>query len=213
MWAAKLLAWGVARCLGGCDLCQRVYRRHFPPKVNIGACFFRDSTGRQLWYAPHTMDTMESPKAKTQRPRSRKSIAHMPSPDTVNKENTTVDSATLVEASKASHKKSRSKSIGPGGLDALKETTGNRRDVGNRALVTKEDSDFLLSGNCSTVCEINLEAHNRTLAPEADPTSSKCASETAITAQATPVSTQVSAQANAGKPTRRHAGRNANRYF
>ncbi|KAI4111612.1 MAG: hypothetical protein LQ339_000483 [Xanthoria mediterranea] len=75
------------------------------------------------------MDTMESPKAKTQRPRSRKSIAHMPSPDTVNKENTTVDSATLVEASKASHKKSRSKSIGPGGLDALKETTGNRRDA------------------------------------------------------------------------------------
>ncbi|KAI4225833.1 MAG: hypothetical protein L6R36_003630 [Xanthoria steineri] len=75
------------------------------------------------------MDTMESPKAKTQRPRSRKSIAHMPSPDTVNKENTTVDSATVVEASKASHKKSRSKSIGPGGLDALKETTGNRRDA------------------------------------------------------------------------------------
>ncbi|KAL8997937.1 MAG: hypothetical protein Q9169_002930 [Polycauliona sp. 2 TL-2023] len=53
----------------------------------------------------------------------------MPSPDTINKENTTSDSTTLVEAPKASHKKSRSKSLGPGGLDALKETTGNRRDV------------------------------------------------------------------------------------
>ncbi|KAL8750685.1 MAG: hypothetical protein Q9199_006905, partial [Rusavskia elegans] len=72
---------------------------------------------------------MESPKAKTQRPRSRKSIAHMPSPDTVNKENTTFDSTTLAEAPKASHKKSRSKSIGPGGLDVLKETTGNRREA------------------------------------------------------------------------------------
>ncbi|KAI4273785.1 MAG: hypothetical protein L6R38_006247, partial [Xanthoria sp. 2 TBL-2021] len=72
---------------------------------------------------------MESPKVKTQRPRSRKSIAHMPSPDTVNKENTTFDSTTLAEGPKASHKKSRSKSIGPGGLDALKETTGNRRET------------------------------------------------------------------------------------
>ena len=203
----------VARRLGGRGLCQRVYRRHFPPKVNIGGCFFRNKTGRRLWHDPHIMDMMESPKAKTQRPRSRKSIAHMPSPDTINKENTTVDSATLVEASKASHKKSRSKSIGPGGLDALKETTGNRRDVGHRAHGTKEDSDFLLSGNCSTFCEINLEAHNNTLASKADPTSSKCASTTAITAQATAISNQVSAQANARKPTRRHTGRNADRYI
>lgn len=90
------------------------------------------------------MATMESPKAKTQRPRSRKSIAHMPSPDTVNKENTTFDSTTLAEAPKASHKKSRSKSIGPGGLDALKETTGNRREVGNLRDMTKGDSDFVL---------------------------------------------------------------------
>ncbi|KAL8664894.1 MAG: hypothetical protein Q9168_007816, partial [Polycauliona sp. 1 TL-2023] len=72
---------------------------------------------------------MESPKAKIPRPRSRKSIAHMPSPETVNKENNIFDSTTSAEAAKASHKKSRSKSLGPGGLDALKETTGNRRDV------------------------------------------------------------------------------------
>ena len=72
---------------------------------------------------------MESPQAKIPRPRSRKSIAHMPSPETVSKENTIFDSTTSAEAAKASHKKSRSKSLGPGGLEALNETTGNRRDV------------------------------------------------------------------------------------
>lgn len=42
------------------------------------------------------------------------------------KENATVDvGATLA----ASRKKSRSKSIGPGGLDALKQGSGNRRAV------------------------------------------------------------------------------------
>ncbi|KAL9600343.1 MAG: hypothetical protein Q9179_003250 [Wetmoreana sp. 5 TL-2023] len=53
----------------------------------------------------------------------------MPSPDTVNKENITVDSAALASATKAAYKKSRSKSIGPGGLDVLKETTGNSREA------------------------------------------------------------------------------------
>ncbi|KAL8804272.1 MAG: hypothetical protein Q9182_002636 [Xanthomendoza sp. 2 TL-2023] len=45
----------------------------------------------------------------------------MPSPDTMKKEN-----VTLIAASNAGHKKSRSKSLGPGGLDALREGTGNR---------------------------------------------------------------------------------------
>ncbi|KAL9034251.1 MAG: hypothetical protein Q9180_005510, partial [Flavoplaca navasiana] len=62
----------------------------------------------------------------------------MPSPDTVNKENSTVDSTTLAEAPKASLKKSRSKSIGPGGLDALKETTGNRREIPPHANVRRQ---------------------------------------------------------------------------
>ncbi|KAL8883778.1 MAG: hypothetical protein Q9215_008023, partial [Flavoplaca cf. flavocitrina] len=85
--------------------------------------------GTHLKLALEVTATMENPTVKTQRPRSRKSIAHMPSPDAVNKENSTVDSTTLAEAPKASLKKSRSKSIGPGGLDALKETTGNRREA------------------------------------------------------------------------------------
>lgn len=75
------------------------------------------------------MASMESPKGKMPRPRSRKSIAHMPSPDITNKENATIDSAELASFAKGTIKKSRSKSIGPGGLDALQEGTGNRRAV------------------------------------------------------------------------------------
>lgn len=69
-------------------------------------------------------------------PHHRKSIAHMPSPDTIselsNKENMTADISTMTGVKgkgKTSTKKARSKSIGPGGLDALKEDPGNRRKV------------------------------------------------------------------------------------
>ncbi|KAI9682026.1 MAG: hypothetical protein M1817_000080 [Caeruleum heppii] len=74
--------------------------------------------------------------ARQQRPRSRKSIAHVPSSSmtsTADQENATVDLSALSAAKKAglaserASKKSRSKSIGPGGLDALNEGTGNRR--------------------------------------------------------------------------------------
>lgn len=75
------------------------------------------------------MSSMDSTNTKSQRPRSRKSIAHMPSPDITNKENATIDSAGLAPIAKAARKKSRSKSIGPGGLDALQEGSGNRREV------------------------------------------------------------------------------------
>lgn len=61
----------------------------------------------------------------------RKSIAHMPSPDTIidtsNKENLTIDLAGLkreinnTKIAKATTKKSRSKSLGPGGLEELKQ--------------------------------------------------------------------------------------------
>lgn len=46
----------------------------------------------------------------------------------LDKENATVDIASELAASR---KKSRSKSMGPGGLDTLKPGTGNRRVVGN----------------------------------------------------------------------------------
>lgn len=59
--------------------------------------------------------------------RVRKSIgAHAEMKRTTDKENATIDVArTLAD----NRKKSRSKSMGPGGLDALKHGTGNRRTV------------------------------------------------------------------------------------
>ncbi|TVY89159.1 Kinetochore protein, partial [Lachnellula willkommii] len=66
------------------------------------------------------------------RPKSRKSLAHIPSSKAVDQENMTADLGALSSGKKAvpiekAAKKSRSKSIGPGGLDALKDTSGNRR--------------------------------------------------------------------------------------
>lgn len=80
------------------------------------------------------METIQSPKKKARAPpRSRKSIAHMPTlAVNTEKENVTVNLAvpsTSIAHDKVAAKKSRSKSIGPGGLDALKEDAGNRRQV------------------------------------------------------------------------------------
>lgn len=59
--------------------------------------------------------------------RSRKSISgRLPSGKTGDKENATVDIGSSMAASR---KKSRSKSMGPGGLDVLKSGAGNRRVV------------------------------------------------------------------------------------
>ncbi|KAI0534558.1 hypothetical protein GGR58DRAFT_482423 [Xylaria digitata] len=68
----------------------------------------------------HTDVTIPS----TRRPR--KSTGHSPVRKRMEKENITVDLASSL-ASNASRKKSRSKSIGPGGLDILKSGSGNRR--------------------------------------------------------------------------------------
>ncbi|CAG8950997.1 hypothetical protein HYFRA_00006394 [Hymenoscyphus fraxineus] len=65
------------------------------------------------------------------RPKSRKSLGSIPSAGAMDQENMTTDFAALASGKRAPTakplKKSRSKSIGPGGLDALKDTTGNRR--------------------------------------------------------------------------------------
>ncbi|KAG4434796.1 hypothetical protein IFR05_009731 [Cadophora sp. M221] len=65
------------------------------------------------------------------RPKSRKSLAHIPSSQSMDQENMTADIGALAGKKAAPiekpSRKSRSKSIGPGGLDALKDTTGNRR--------------------------------------------------------------------------------------
>lgn len=69
------------------------------------------------------------------RPKSRKSLAHVPSSIAMDKENMTADIGAMVGSNKRAPvtgkaaKKSRSKSIGPGGLDALMSSSGNRRKV------------------------------------------------------------------------------------
>lgn len=70
-------------------------------------------------------------------PRSRRSIAYVPrsrATGGVDKENTASDISTIPQnddhaKQPAKDKKSRSKSLGPGGLDALQNTNGNRRKV------------------------------------------------------------------------------------
>jgi len=79
------------------------------------------------------MSSREEMTLPATRPKSRKSLAHIPS-SVMDQENMTADLGALVAGKKAvpigkPAKKSRSKSIGPGGLDALKDTTGNRRKV------------------------------------------------------------------------------------
>ena len=75
------------------------------------------------------MSTTQNSKATEKRPLSRKSIAHLPSQDiSLEKENLT-DGVSVTELTSKPVKKSRSKSLGPGGLDALNEDAGNRQKV------------------------------------------------------------------------------------
>lgn len=72
-------------------------------------------------------DTATDPKAC--RPRARQSIAHLPSlRSSAFKDNVTTDIAALQiqkDGAQAAKKKSRGKSLGPGGLEALTESIGN----------------------------------------------------------------------------------------
>ena len=81
------------------------------------------------------MSSTQSPNPPRVR-QARKSIAHTSSADIAgNKENATVDPGEIASFSaqgKQAAKKNRSKSIGPGGLDALKEGSGNKQEVGLR---------------------------------------------------------------------------------
>jgi kinetochore protein Spc7/SPC105 len=104
---------------------------------------------------------MQSPKKAA---RSRKSIAHTPFLG-VNKEkeNATVDlavSSTSVAPGIVVAKRARSKSIGPGGLDALKEDAGNRRQVVQFSLRScSVEANRMRNSVCrGTVCKIYLEA-------------------------------------------------------
>lgn len=73
------------------------------------------------------------------RVRSRRSIAHVPRSKMtsgLDKENATTDIGAVAPFDRNTKpamkdKKSRSKSLGPGGLDALQNSNGNRRKVGS----------------------------------------------------------------------------------
>lgn len=78
---------------------------------------------------------MESPSSRPNRTKSRQSIAHVTSSNDVeyDKENASVDLSLIRQRKSAvsnTEKKSRSKSLGPGGLEALKESAGNTANVG-----------------------------------------------------------------------------------
>jgi kinetochore protein Spc7/SPC105 len=77
------------------------------------------------------MSSREEMTLPATRPKSRKSLGHVPLAQDVDQENQTADIGLLTgkRAPIEKSRKSRSKSIGPGGLDALKDTTGNRRKV------------------------------------------------------------------------------------
>ncbi|KIW17566.1 hypothetical protein PV08_04761 [Exophiala spinifera] len=66
---------------------------------------------------------------KSHKPKSRQSIAHIPSSrSSASRDNVTTDIAAIHarnNAAQAAKKRSRGKSLGPGGLEALTETTGN----------------------------------------------------------------------------------------
>ena len=94
--------------------------------------------------ADHTADQRSS------RPKSRQSIAHMPSAKTPSlRDNATTDIAALQARhtdARAAKKKSRGKSLGPGGVEALKESTGNATKVRRNqdgSLVTKKGAAFV----------------------------------------------------------------------
>jgi kinetochore protein Spc7/SPC105 len=78
---------------------------------------------------------MDPPSSRPNRPKSRQSIAHVTSSKDIefDKENATADLGSIrqrkIAVSETDRKKSRSKSLGPGGLEALKESAGNTAKV------------------------------------------------------------------------------------
>jgi len=95
-----------------------------PPALNYTHTFYGRATVRATVAMADSLSNSKSSKV-----RSRQSIAHLPSSrNSALKDNVTTDIAALQaqhNASPAISKRSRGKSIGPGGLEALTESTGN----------------------------------------------------------------------------------------
>ena len=108
--------------------------------------------------------SLKAPRAR----QARKSLAHVPFADSSgDKENLTVDSAALLSLTaqgKQASKKSRSKSLGPGGLDALKESTGNKQEVGFPNLWQAPRSNDIAYP--TTSLQIDIEANDTIVTAE-----------------------------------------------
>ncbi|APA15864.1 hypothetical protein sscle_15g106340 [Sclerotinia sclerotiorum 1980 UF-70] len=98
----------------------------------------------------------------TRRPKSRKSLSAIPA----DKENMTAELGALTGKRAPTAKparKSRSKSIGPGGLDALKDTTGNRRK--SLAAIPQPPPRSILKPTMPPLREIPAHNPNRRSSP------------------------------------------------
>lgn len=129
------------------------------------------------------MASLEIPKSKGSRPLSRKSIAHIPSTDTVSMENNTVDAAGLAPPGKGAPKKSRSKSIGLGGLDALNEISGNRGEVCRTSGLMIHFLTVISLGGGSHLRQVYFEALNSPVISQADTTSYESAWEICVSTE------------------------------
>ncbi|KAE8443290.1 hypothetical protein EG329_002006 [Mollisiaceae sp. DMI_Dod_QoI] len=114
------------------------------------------------------MSSREEVTLPATRPKSRKSLGHIPSSQDVDQENMTADVGLLVTGKRApiekNARKSRSKSIGPGGFDALKDTTGNRRK--SLATVTHPPPKSILKPTMPPLREIPAHISTRKGSPK-----------------------------------------------
>lgn len=110
------------------------------------------------------------------RVRSRRSIAHVPKAGAAaDKEDSATEGSSIpgapgVGKSGTKEKKSRSKSLGPGGLDALQNSNGNRRKVRCNPLwevALHTYRDKLVNRRCSA--QVHSEAQYSALATKTNP--------------------------------------------
>ena len=118
------------------------------------------------------MTSIPSPKAASSR-RNRKSIAHFPTSDLgFNKENAEHGTSSTGVNEKISGKKPRSKSLGPGGLDALKQDAGNKQKVNtsrDQSCGARLLTSIPVAG--ATQRKVDSQAHDNIFTTKADPAS------------------------------------------
>jgi hypothetical protein len=109
---------------------------------------------------------MASPSSRPNRPKSRQSIANVGSSKDIgyDKENATADLSSMRKRKFAASdneekKKSRSKSLGPGGLEALKESAGNTAKVAGSYATPLMTTADVATGVFSDTDQIHSQAY------------------------------------------------------